>query len=291
MKHQRWLRLLGIALGAPAALAALAVATGLLLAEWRVHRRVDVPVHAVAYRDEATVLERGRYLYASRGCADCHGGNGGGRTFAQGGGLTLAGPDITPAGVAGAYQPVDWVRTIRHGVTPQGRALMMMPSEDYNGFTDDDLAAIVAYLRSLPPQSGRTAIVELPLPMKAMYGFGAIPDAASRIDHAKPPRQAVPEGVTLRHGEYVASMCVGCHGVGLVGGKIRGGAPDWPPAARLAAGEGSVMDHYPDADSLIAMFRSGKRPDGSVVQVMPFDSLAQMSETDVRALHLYLTAR
>ena len=38
------------------------------------------------------------------------------------------------------------------------------------------------------------------------------------------------------------------------------------------------------------MFRSGKRPDGTAVQVMPFESLREMSETDLRALHLYLKA-
>jgi hypothetical protein len=36
------------------------------------------------------------------------------------------------------------------------------------------------------------------------------------------------------------------------------------------------------------MFRSGKRPDGSAVKVMPFESLREMSEVDLRALYLYL---
>ncbi len=36
------------------------------------------------------------------------------------------------------------------------------------------------------------------------------------------------------------------------------------------------------------MFRSGRRPDGSAVKVMPFESLSEMSDTDLRALHLYL---
>jgi len=99
-----------------------------------------------------------------------------------------------------------------------------------------------------------------------------------------------PEGVTLAHGEYVANMCIGCHREGLVGGKIPGGPPDWPPASRLAPGEGSVMGRYADADALITLFRSGKRPDGTAVQVMPFESLREMSETDLRALHLYLKA-
>lgn len=286
----RWLRVLGIGLGSLVLLAAAALATGILLAERKQQRRVDVAVQAVPYKSDAAALERGRYLYASRGCVDCHGANGAGRTFVDDGALTIAGPNITtgPGGVVGAYQPVDWVRAIRHGVDPKGRALMVMPSEDYNRFTDDDLAALVAHIRSLPPQTGSGAVVKLPLPVRALYGFGVVPDAASRIDHTLPPQQPVPEGVTLAHGQYVANMCIGCHREGLVGGKIPGGPPDWPPASRLAPGEGSVMGRYADADALIGMFRSGKRPDGTAVQVMPFESLGQMSETDLRALHLYL---
>lgn len=286
----RWLRVLGIGLGSLVLLAAAILATGIFLAERKQQRRVDVAAQAVPYKSDAAALERGRYLYASRGCVDCHGANGAGRTFVDDGALTIAGPNITtgPGGVVAAYQPVDWVRAIRHGVTPQGRALMVMPSEDYNRFTDDDLAALVAHIRSLPPQTGQGAVVKLPLPVRVLYGFGVVPDAASRIDHTLPPQQPVPEGVTLAHGQYVANMCIGCHREGLVGGKIPGGPPDWPPASRLAPGEGSVMGRYADADALIALFRSGKRPDGTAVQVMPFESLGQMSETDLRALHLYL---
>ncbi|MDB5841919.1 MAG: cytochrome [Herminiimonas sp.] len=36
------------------------------------------------------------------------------------------------------------------------------------------------------------------------------------------------------------------------------------------------------------MFKTGTRPDGSAIKVMPFDSLREMNETDMRALHLYL---
>lgn len=187
-----------------------------------------------------------------------------------------------PGGVVGAYGPADWVRSIRHGVDPRGRALLIMPSEDYNRFSDEDLGALIAYLRSLPPAPGQGAVVKLPLPVKLLYGFGAIRDAAARIDHSLPPQTAVPEGVTLAHGEYVANMCIGCHSVGLLGGKVPGGPPEWPPASRLAPGEGSVLARYPDADSLLALFRSGRRPDGTAVQVMPFGSLKEMSETDVR---------
>jgi mono/diheme cytochrome c family protein len=290
MKKKTWIRALLAGLVALVLLAATALGAGVLLAERKMQRTVSVPVQPVALRNDAASVERGKYLFASRGCVDCHGSAGTGRTFVADGGLVIAGPNITtgPGGVVAAYQPVDWVRAIRHGVSPQGRPLMIMPSEDYNRFTDDDLASLVAYVRSLPPASGQGTVLKLPLPVKALYGYGAIKDAAARIDHSLPPQQPVPEGVTVAHGQYVANMCIGCHGAGLAGGKIPGGPPDWPPASKLTPGEGSVMGRYPDAEALIAMFRSGQRPDGTAVKVMPFESLREMSETDLRALYLYL---
>jgi mono/diheme cytochrome c family protein len=292
MNKKPWWRAVLAGLGALVLLAATALGVGVLLAERKMQRTVSVQVQPVALREDAASVERGKYLFSSRGCVDCHGATGAGRTFVDDGGLVIAGPNITtgPGGVVAAYQPVDWVRSIRHGVNPQGRPLMIMPSEDYNRFTDDDLASLLAYVRSLPPASGQGTVLKLPLPVKALYGYGAILDAAARIDHTLPPQQPVPEGVTLAHGQYVANMCIGCHRAGLEGGKIPGGPPDWPPASRLSPGEGSVMGRYPSAEALIAMFRSGKRPDGTAVQVMPFGSLGQMSETDLRALYLYLKA-
>ena len=121
-----------------------------------------------------------------------------------------------------------------------------------------------------------------------MYGLGRIPEAVTKIDHSLPPAKAVPEGVTVDHGRYVAQMCAGCHGARLLGGKIAGAPPDWPAAARLVPGEGNVMPRYKDAEAFVTMMRSGKRADGSAIAVMPFASLKTMSDTDLRALHLYL---
>lgn len=286
-----WLKILGGIVALLVLLAVAAAFTGLQLAERKMQRKVDVNVRPVAYTTDAAALERGRYLFASRGCVDCHGANGGGRTFVEDGkGLHIRGPNISPGpgSVVANYRPEDWVRAIRHGVAPGGRPLMVMPSEDYNRFTDTDLAALVAYVRSLPPAQGGSAVVELPLPARVLYGFGAIHDAAGKIDHSLPPAQPVAEGVNPAHGAYVANMCLGCHGPQLAGGRIPGGPPDWPPAPNLTPGEGTVMVRYAEPDALLKLFRSGKRPDGSEVKVMPFGSLKEMSETDVRALHLYL---
>jgi hypothetical protein len=165
---------------------------------------------------------------------------------------------------------------------------MIMPSEDYNRFTDQDLAAVVAYARSLPPLQGGAAILQFPPPVRILYGFGAIKDAAAKIDHSLPPAQPVAAGVNVAHGAYVANMCIGCHGAHLSGGKIAGGPPDWPPAANLTPGDGSAMTRYKDAAAFIAMLRSGKRPDGTAIQVMPFESLAKINDVDAQAIYEFL---
>lgn len=288
---RRWLKRGALALLVLVALAAAALFAGELLARQKMKRKLDIAVKAVPYRADAAAVERGRYLFASRGCVDCHGAQGNGRVFLDDGkGMRIAGPNISPGpgGVVAGYAPEDWVRAIRHGVARGGRPLMVMPSEDYNRLTDEDLASLVAYIRQLAPVQGGAAVVELPLPVRAFYGFGLMHDAAAKIDHALPPAQPVADGVNVAHGAYVANMCLGCHGARLAGGKIPGGPPDWPAAAKLTPGADSAMPRYPDADAFTRMFKTGNRPDGTPIKVMPFGSLGQMNDTDVRALFLYL---
>jgi mono/diheme cytochrome c family protein len=277
--------------GTVGALVVLAAGTGVVgyqLAERKMARKVDVAVKPVAFGTDAQTLERGKYLFESRGCVDCHGANGAGRTFVDNGSLRIAGPNISPAGVTAGYKPEDWVRTIRHGVKPNGQAAMIMPSEDYNRFTDQDLSALVSYVRGLPPVQGTAPAMILPPPVRILYGFGAIKDAAEKIDHSLPPAQPVPVAVDAKHGAYVANMCIGCHGDHLSGGKIPGGPPDWPAAANITPGEGSAMTRYKDSAAFIAMLRTGKRADGTPIKVMPFESLAKLNDVDAQALHEYL---
>lgn len=291
-------RMLKIGAAVVAALAVLAAGTlglGVYLGERKAQRvvRLDVPgLPALGQPATAATVERGRYLYLSRGCTECHGVDGAGREFVNDGkGLVLQAPNITPGpgSSVAAYRPEDWVRTIRHGVKPDGRPAMIMPSEDYNRLTDVDLAAMVAYLRQMPPAEGRPAVISLPLPVKALYGFHVLKDAAQKIDHRLPPQQPVTEGRTVEHGAYVAQMCIGCHGASLAGGKIPGAPPDWPPAANLTGVEGGGMSAYASIERFTGMMRSGKRPDGTPVSpVMPFLALKELNDTDVGALHLYL---
>ena len=96
-------------------------------------------------------VDHGRYLYNTRGCAECHGTNGAGRTVVSDGGMLVVAPNITagPNGTTARYRVIDWVRTVRHGVKPNCNPVMIMPSEDYSRLSDEDMAALVAYLKTL----------------------------------------------------------------------------------------------------------------------------------------------
>jgi mono/diheme cytochrome c family protein len=273
-------------------ISAAAFALAVSLGDRKLARSVDVRVVPVPFAKDAAALKLGRYLFETRGCGECHGPDGHGIAFIdEPDGMYVRAPNISsgPGGVVGKYTEADWVRAIRHGVSPTGHALLAMPSEDYNRLTDTDFAALVAYVRALPPVAGEGAVMRLPWVVMALYGVGLVRDAAEKIDHRRLPSQPVPVAATVEHGGYVASMCVGCHGAKLSGGTIPGAPPDWPPAANLTPGEAGVMGRYDSAEKFIAMMRTGKRPDGSEVsKVMPFAALRNLNDIDLTAMHAYL---
>lgn len=272
-------------------IAAGALAFAQFGSERKLHRTVEVTVAPVAIPTDAASLERGAYLYKSRGCAECHGGDGGGKVVFDNGGFRVKSPHISAGdgSVTASYKPEDWVRTIRHGVKPSGEPLLIMPSEDYNRLTDADVGALIGYVRSLPAVAGTAADLHVPLMVRFLYAAGLIKDAAEKIDHSLPPAQPFASGDVLAHGAYVAAACQGCHNESLSGGPVPGGPPNWPPAANLTPGSDSVIPRYASAAALAAMFRSGKRPDGTAVNdAMPFPMLREISDDDVNALYAFL---
>ncbi|QYF94085.1 cytochrome c [Massilia sp. PAMC28688] len=287
----RWVKGTSLVLAVLAAGALAVAVAGKYLGERKMARVITVEMAPFVMPSKAISLAQGRYLFSTRGCADCHGANGAGREIIRSGAMLVVSPAIAPGAdsITNSYTATDWVRTLRHGIKPDGRPVMIMPSEDYNRLTDDDVAALISYVRRLPPVDGRAALVQLPLTVKVMYAFGYVKDAAEMINHALPPQQPVLPSVSLEHGKYVANSCIGCHGAGLSGGRIPGSPPDWPAPANLTPGPGNAMALYDTPEAFMAMLRTGNRPDGSAIsKVMPFGSLKQMNDTDVRALHAYL---
>ena len=126
---------------------------------------------------DANFPQRGHGVIACR--LPIHGAHAGGRVFVDDlkSGLKLAGPNISPdpGSPTAHYSAEDWERTLRHGVKPDGRPLMVMPSQDYARWTDADVGAVASYLRSLPPQSGGAAVIDPDGPAGPFFEVPIVP--------------------------------------------------------------------------------------------------------------------
>jgi len=278
---------LGIALVVVVAAVAIYV-----VSENKLNQTLSLPSETVPIPTDTSAIQRGQHLAAAVGvCIDCHGPNLAGKVFIDDpllGRVIAANLTRGRGGVGATHSDADFVRSIRHGVTPGGRPLLVMPSDDYYHFSDADLGAIIAYIRSLPAVDTPTASNELRVLGRVLFATGQLPlQPALDINHSGPRPQAPPIGMTPEYGKYLADNagCPGCHGPGLSGGVIAEAPPGTIPAANLTpAGLGT----WSEADFFKAM-RTGTRPDGRVLDTfMPWPYYAQMTDDELRAVWRFL---
>lgn len=282
---RRLLRYSGYALAAVAALVAVAVTAVYAMSARDMRRTYTVPASPVRAATASAEIERGEHLVSAIGkCQDCHGDDFGGQqmmddpVFAR-----LWARNITAGegGIAG-YTDADWERAVRHGVGRDGRSLVFMPAEAYQAMSDDDLAAVIGYLRSVAPVDRVTPAPEVGPVARALHLRGNFPLLpAAMVDHGnRPPRPA--PGATVEYGRYLASIggCRGCHGADLDGTNDPA-APDISPAGVTAG--------WTEADFFRAL-RQGTRPDGTAINgdLMPWARSGLMTDEEMRAVWLYM---
>jgi mono/diheme cytochrome c family protein len=192
-------------------------------------------------------------------------------------------------GVGAQLTDADFVRAIRHAVAPDGRKLMMMPSIEYVHLSAEDLGAIIAYVKSVPPVDKELPPTKLGPVARALLAANALPlYDADVLDHSIAPSVAMTPAPTVEYGRYLAVVggCVGCHGPGLSGGKIATGPPDWPPSANLTPT--GIGTRYTEA-SFFKALREGVRPEGAPINpAMPIGSTREMTDDEIRAVWAYL---
>ena len=88
-----WLKVFGVAALSLVGLGASAVGAGNVLADRKMQRKVSVPARSLALSEDESVLAHGRYLFESRGCAECHGADGAGRKFIDEDGMLVRAPE------------------------------------------------------------------------------------------------------------------------------------------------------------------------------------------------------
>lgn len=278
----------------------------------RQHLTFDTPYPDVTASSDSSVIERGRYIVRDlAGCAACHGDPAQRAALATGADVPLSGGfvfDIPPGQIYSRNLTSDGetglgnvpdsaiARALRYGVGYDGRALL--PFMEMQGLSDDDLVAVVAYLRSQPP-------VRNLVPSHRFRLLGKVLRAtvlAQPVGPATTPLARAPRGASLETGRYLVesvALCGACHTersqmTGAFTGPRFGGTTgltesddpehSWSPPNITSDPETGRLGAMTE-DQFVARFRQGRVLPGSP---MPWQGFARLAEEDLRAIYRYL---
>jgi mono/diheme cytochrome c family protein len=235
---------------------------------------------ATSHKPPAAAAREGERLAYSLGCVSCHDRDLTGhlveedrdRLYAYSTNLSLLLPRWSDADIA---------RALRSGKRPDGSDIWVMPVHSFRLISDPEMAALIAFMRSVPPKG-------LQHPPAA---FGPRAQAAIRSGKAKSPAgflqediaKAPPElGPSHREGRRLALLvCGDCHGPDLKGYVGEGAPPDLTIAAAY------------ELPAFATVVRTGRRPDGTETGMTPYskDRLFRMSDSEIAAVWRYLRAK
>lgn len=276
-------------------------------------RVFDAPYPEIKASTDSSVIERGRYLaYGPAHCATCHVPMDKTREVENGLQIPLSGgwelelplgtfraPNITPDMETGIGKLSDGeiARTLRHSVGNDGRYIFeFMP---FQNLSDEDLTAIISFLRSQPPVRNEVPRSEYSFMGKAIF---SLMDVQPSGPTGTPPKTVARE-ISAEYGKYLVysvANCYGCHTERnlqtgeFVGKPMAGGmlfTPDqWTegyayvsPNLTPAANTG-IMASWSE-DAFVSRFKGGRIHRGSP---MPWGAFSRMEELDMRAIYRYL---
>ncbi|MCI0397177.1 MAG: c-type cytochrome [Chloroflexi bacterium] len=196
---------------------------------------------------------------------------------------TIAAPNLTAGGNLDQWTDGEIGRAIREGIGRDGNALVIMPSQYLRHLSDQDVEALVAYLRSQPAVEHEVPETRLNFLGLVAVGTGLFPTAVQ--SDVPESTGAPPAGPTVDYGEYLVnfSMCRDCHGVNLMGGDPEGFVPVGPPLPPLVAAW--------SAEEFITTIRTGVDPDGQLLdgEQMPWATYsATFTDDELLAIYEYL---
>ena len=193
-------------------------------------------------------------------------------------------PNITPDPETGAGRWTDdqLARAIREGIKHDGGTIFpVMPYFDYKNLSDEDLAAVVVYMRSVPA-------VRNPLPpSKINFPVNLLVQGVPAPVTAPVPPAATDQ---LARGKYLVKLGCGCHNVSdkfpYAGGQALGGPWGSVVSANITP-DASGISYYSEQTFMTAM-RTGYVGARKLNSIMPFGEFKNLSDDDLKAMYAYL---
>lgn len=286
------LKWIGIVLGSLLGLILLAAAVLYFIGNSRLTRTYDFPPSNITIPTDEASIEYGRHR-AETLCQGCHGPDLSGieNWFSAGPLGTVDSANLT-SGEGGfgreAASDEDYVRAIRHGIDPEGKPIFMPAVVSTAHLSDEDLGAIIAYVKSVPPVDHITNGHNFTPLAKILLVMGVLPqlpvETVSHEVHVSAPER----GVTAEYGEYMVNTndCRICHGPQLNGGPFPDPTVKFISPNLTAGGEVFLWSEA----QFINTIRTGATPSGHELnpERMPWKDYRFMTDDELKAIYLYL---
>jgi mono/diheme cytochrome c family protein len=269
------------------AAAAFALPAVLMVAGFYKLQARHAPVPDIKAAMTSEQIHRGQTI-ASAFCGACHSNTGtltGGRDIGEHlpapvGRLVAA--NLTPAGPLSHWSDGEIFRAIRNSVDADGHRLVIMSLTNADELSDDDIHALVAYIRSVPAAGEPT-----PNPPDQLNPLGLVMVGAGLFPSGKAVFTgaivAPPKAATAEYGSYILSYqdCRTCHGANLGGGVSGQFGPVGPSLA--------VVEDW-KLEDFIATLRTGVDPNGYHLNgnLMPWSAIGKMDDEELGAIYAYL---
>ncbi|GJL95293.1 MAG: hypothetical protein DHS20C05_16980 [Hyphococcus sp.] len=232
--------------------------------------------------DEVSI-EHGRHIARTRGCFGCHGQQLEGKDFDEQWDWPERAVAPNLAAYARDHDTATIEAAIRQGIGASGKALVSMPSYNFTRLTDEDTAALIAFLKSAPVVEKKLPKPKLGWPVRWTFVTGEETHMVQWVAAVPPLRVNADAEPQRAHGEYLAmTMCNECHGLDVRGFSM------WKPPLPDLAMVGSISRD--DFETLIKTgVGVGGRELGLMGLVAP-DRFPELTDDEVAALYAYLSS-
>ena len=267
--------------------------------------KYERPYPAITASTDSAVIAKGKHIIFGAGhCASCHSKVNADSLLQLGQDVPLSGgfefalefgsiytKNITPDNETGIgrYTDSEIARALRYGVHPDGTALY--PFMPFNNMTDEDLTAVISYLRAQKP-------VHNPVPDHSLNTMGKVIQAffIKPVDPEGEVPASIKADTTIEYGKYLANSvgnCSGCHtkrtetggfeGALFAGGEMfENGIMQYPP--NLTTHPSGRLTGWKE-ENFINRFRMGVIDPKSM---MPWNNYKRMTDDELKAVFKYL---
>ena len=285
------LKWIGIVVGSLVGLVLVAGFVMFLVGNARLNKTYDFPSSELVLPTDEASLEQGKHRVESL-CAGCHGPDLSGieKWFDAGPLGTIDSANLTSGdgGIGSFYTTEDFVAAIRHGVDEEGKPIFMPAVTSTSQLSDEDLAAIIAYLKTVPPVDHKTNGKNFTPLAKILFVVGVLPSLPVEVVSHDLHVTAPEAGPTAEYGEYMVNTndCRVCHGPDLNGGPF----PD-PTVTKISPNltPGGEVAFWSEED-FIKTIRTGVTPGGHELdpEFMPWEDYGKFYDDELKAIYAYL---